>query len=107
MRVALKTIIDTTNAAADVVSEELDIRQVSVASMQVVWTSTSAAFAIDFEVSNDGENWVSAVGDAIADDSGNIHLTLVDNAHAYGRFKAKRTSGTVSTLKVIYCGKSL
>lgn len=72
-----------------------------VMSVQAVYTSTTAAFSLALQYSNDGSNWEDfAAATAVSDDDGNVMWDVIDTADAlYWQVKATRTSGTLDTLK--------
>lgn len=73
-----------------------------IRSVQAVYTSTTAAFSLALQYSNDGVTWKDFTSaTAISDASGDVMWDVLDTKDAlYWQVKATRTSGTLTTLKV-------
>lgn len=106
MRFVTDTLVSQAALVATNTSSTVDMSSIVNFSLQIVWTSTTASFSIAVEVSNDSINW-TALGtpQAIADNNGDVIVVQRNNPYAYMRVVSTRTSGTLTTLKVIYHGK--
>lgn len=102
-----ETLINSSAITADETSRTVDMASHSNFSVQVTWTSSTAAATIKVQQSNDGSNWTdvdaSNTNQAISNDNGDVILT--SNAVGQGRFNARYlrvfadyTSGTITTL---------
>ena len=74
-----------------------------VLSIQVAWTSTTAAFAYIIQTSNDNVNWTDlGASQAIANNNGSTHtqIKMVKDA-AYYRIALTKTSGALTTFNIL------
>lgn len=105
MRFATDQILNLATVVATTVSETLNLETIVNCSVQIKWTSTTAAFTIGIEVSNDASTWFSLDSATVADNNGSDIFVIQNNAYKYGRIYVTRTSGTLTTLTATYHGK--
>ena len=99
MRVTDFTIYSGAAVVLSTTSTVIDMQHALGVSVQMVWTSTTASFAVTLQVSNDRTTYIdTAQTQAIVDNNGSVMLTLVDNMNKYVRANIVRTSGTLTTL---------
>jgi hypothetical protein len=71
-----------------------------VASVQAVWTATTASFALTLQCSNDNVTWADfTTATTVTDASGDVMWHVDSKDTLYWRVRAARTSGTLTTLK--------
>lgn len=108
MRVTDFTAYTGSAVVASTTSSTVDMEHAFGVSFQMVWTSTTAAFDVTLQVSNDGTTWINtAQTQAIANNNGSVMLTLIDNMNKYVRANIVRTSGTLTTLELKVIAKGL
>lgn len=105
MRFATDQILNSTTVVATTASEILNLDTIVNFSVQIKWTSTTAAFVIGLEVSNDRVNFISVDSAAVTDNNGADLFVIQDNPYKYARVYVTRTSGTLTTLTATYHGK--
>lgn len=106
MRKADDTIVDLSALVLSNTSEVVDLGSIVNFSVQIVWTSTTAAFTVAVQVSNDGVNYVTLGSpQAVANDNGNVMVVQQNNPYKHMRVLITRTSGTLTTLVCTYEGK--
>lgn len=99
--------IDDTTVDAAIDGATLDISGLKGLAVHIIWTSTTAAFTVKLQQSNDeGLNWADhATTQAIANNNGNVVITYADLHAKNARVVVARTSGDLTTIKVHVSGK--
>lgn len=106
MRILDDSIFSGAAIVADVATESVDLSHITGYSVQIDWTSTTAAGTIKVQMSNDGKTWDdTGSSQAISNDSGTVVLNFADVFYKYTRVFVDWTSGSITTLDVIVCGK--
>lgn len=106
MRKVDDTILEAAALAATSTSEVVDLSNIVNFSVQITWTSTTAAFTVAVQVSNDGVNYIDVgTPQAISNNSGSVMVVQQNNPYKQMRVLATRSSGTLTTLKCTYEGK--
>lgn len=91
------------NAATVVASANYDIkvRDKEVVTIWAAWASTTASFSLQLQYSLDGATWINdGSAQAIANDSGN-KVWEPSVVTPFYRVASTRTSGTLTTLKIM------
>lgn len=99
------TVIDLTKGVIPTASTNYDFKadHFEVFSLQVVWTSTTASFSIQPQLSLDGTNFAN-IGTAVtvANNSGSTVYHQIDLREVpYVRLAVTKTSGALTALKLL------
>lgn len=105
MRFITDSILNLSAAVASSTSETLNLDTILNCSVTVKWTSTTASFTINMEVSNDGVDWFVIDFSTIANNNGTDIYIIQNNPYRYARVSVVRTSGTATTITATYHGK--
>ena len=107
MKFQVQKVVDVAAVVATTNYDSVKLFHHSGYSAQVVWTSTTASAVVKLQRSNDNVNWedVSGATQTIASNSGNVIFNEVDVFYGYFRPVLTYTSGSVTTLQVIYVKK--
>jgi hypothetical protein len=101
MRIIDKKILDASAVIADTASEVLDVTHQVGISVQVDWTSTTAAAVLTLQASNDGITWVDLASTVtVNNNSGMEMLYATDFHYKFARVEVDWTSGSITTLSL-------
>jgi len=105
---ANKIIIEDAAITADQQSEAIEMLHLHGFSIQVEWTSTTAAATVQIEVSNDGVIWIPLASptQAISNDSGTVMFNVIDVYYKFFRLDIDTVTGSITTFKATYNGKA-
>lgn len=104
MRFVDDILLNNSALAVSTTTEAVNLETIVNFSVQIVWTSVTASFSIQVEVSNDGLNWVNLGSAAVINNnSGNVMVEKSNNTNRFMRVSVTRTSGTAN-VKLIYAG---